>query len=105
MTRITSRIAGALLALVTVCVGFAGAASAETIEPKSLTWNIVSDQEMSSLCRRHGQNPACAGLAAWDEEFQSCIIWTRSPRNADDLQRWRLVHHELSHCQQGAFHS
>lgn len=102
MTRITIRLTAALLTLV---VGAGTAAAAETIEPRSLTWNIVSDQEMSSLCRRHGQSPACAGLAAWDEEFQSCIIWTRSPRNADDLQRWRLVHHELRHCQQGAFHS
>lgn len=106
MTRITSRLAGAALAMAAVGGVFVtGAASAETIEPRSLTWNIVSDQEMSSLCRRHGQNPSCAGLAAWDEEFQSCIIWTRSPRSADDLQRWRLVHHELRHCQQGAYHS
>lgn len=101
MTRIATLLTTALLSLGAV----AGGASADTIEPKQLTWNIVSDQEMSSLCRRHGQSPSCAGLAAWDDEFQSCIIWTRSPRSADDLQRWRLVHHELRHCQQGAFHS
>lgn len=101
MTRIGTTITAALLAL----AGVSGTASAETIEPRSLTWNIVSDQEMSSLCRRHGQSPSCAGLAAWDDEFQSCIIWTRPPRSADDLQRWRLVHHELRHCQKGAFHS
>jgi hypothetical protein len=99
MTRIAAAFAALLLSLT------AAGAAADSIEPRSLTWNIVSDQEMSSLCRRHGQSPGCAGLAAWDEEFQSCIIWTRSPRNADDLQRWRLVHHELRHCQQGAFHS
>jgi len=101
MTRIAATFAAALLAL---GAGTA-AARADTIEPRSLTWNIVSDQEMSSLCRRHGQSPGCAGLAAWDQEFQSCVIWTRPPRGADDLQRWRLVHHELRHCQQGAFHS
>jgi hypothetical protein len=81
------------------------AAAAAPIEPRSLTWNIVSDQEMSRLCRRHGQSASCAGLAAWDDEFQSCIIWTRSPRGADDLQRWRLIHHELRHCESGAYHS
>lgn len=101
MARVTNSIAGALVAL----IAGTAAASAETIEPRSLTWNIVSDQEMSSLCRHHGHSPSCAGLAAWDDEFQSCIIWTRSPRGADDLQRWRLVHHELRHCQKGAFHS
>jgi hypothetical protein len=101
MIRIAATFAAALLAL----SAGAAAAKADTIEPRSLTWNIVSDQEMSSLCRRHGQSPSCAGLAAWDQEFQSCVIWTRPPRDADDLQRWRLVHHELRHCQQGAFHS
>lgn len=94
----------ATIVLFALIVGMASAA-AEPIEPRSLTWNIVSDQEMSRLCRRHGQTPGCAGLAAWDEEFQSCIIWTRSPRDADDLQRWRLIHHELRHCQLGAYHS
>lgn len=80
-------------------------AAAEPIEPRSLTWNIVSDQDMSRICREHGQAGSCAGLAAWDHEYQSCIIWTRSPRGADDAQRWRLIHHELRHCQEGGFHS
>ncbi len=94
----------AIIVIFALLAGMASAA-ADSIEPRSLTWNIVSDQEMSQLCRRHGQTSGCAGLAAWDEEFQSCIIWTRSPRGADDLQRWRLIHHELRHCQQGAYHS
>ena len=94
----------AVIAIFTLVASLTSAA-AEPIEPRSLTWNIVSDQEMSRLCQRHGQTAGCAGLAAWDDEFQSCIIWTRSPRGADDLQRWRLVHHELRHCQTGAYHS
>lgn len=93
-----------VIAILALFAGMASAA-AESIEPRQLTWNIVSDQEMSRLCQRHGQTTGCAGLAAWDEEFQSCIIWTRSPRGADDLQRWRLIHHELRHCQKGAYHS
>jgi hypothetical protein len=74
------------------------------IEPRQLTWNIVSDAEMSKICRQHGLRANCEGMAAWDREFRSCIIWTRSPRGSDDLARWRLVHHELQHCQNGHFH-
>lgn len=100
-------IAAALFALAAAGASLAAPieASAAPIEPRTLTWNIVSDQEMSRICREHGHAGSCAGLAAWDHEFQSCIIWTRSPRAADDAQRWRLVHHELRHCQEGGFHS
>lgn len=98
-------IAAVVFALATTAASAAASAAAEPIEPRSLTWNIVSDQEMSRICREHGHAGSCAGLAAWDHEFESCIIWTRSPRAADDAQRWRLVHHELRHCQEGGFHS
>ncbi len=98
-------IAAVVFALATTAALAAASAAAEPIEPRSLTWNIVSDQEMSRICREHGHAGSCAGLAAWDHEFESCIIWTRSPRAADDAQRWRLVHHELRHCQEGGFHS
>ncbi len=74
------------------------------IEPRSLTWHIVSDAEMSRICRSHGQRANCEGLAAWDKEFRMCIIWTRSPRSANDLARWQVVHHELMHCQAGHHH-
>lgn len=82
------------------------AAAANTpIEPRSLTWHIVSDKEMARICREHGLRPNCEGMAAWDKEFRMCVIWTRSPRSAKDLERWQVVHHELRHCQQGHFHN
>lgn len=79
-------------------------AQAVAIEPRSLTWNIVSDQEMAKICREHGKRANCEGMAAWDTEFRQCIIWTRSPRGEDDSSRWQVVHHELQHCQEGHFH-
>lgn len=79
-------------------------AHAVAIEPRSLTWNIVSDQDMAKICREHGRRPNCEGMAAWDKEFRQCIIWTRSPRGEDDSSRWEVVHHELRHCQDGHFH-
>lgn len=79
-------------------------AHAVAIEPRSLTWNIVSDQEMAKICREHGKRANCEGMAAWDKEFRQCIIWTRSPRGEDDSGRWQVVHHELQHCQDGQFH-
>lgn len=82
----------------------AAAANAVPIEPRSLTWNIVSDQEMAKICSAHGQRPNCEGMAAWDKEFRMCIIWTRSPGAGDDMARWQVVHHELQHCQEGHFH-
>ena len=81
------------------------AARAMPIEPRSLTWNIVSDREMSRLCRDHGLRSNCEGMAAWDKEFRMCVIWTRSPRGVDDAPRWQVIHHELQHCQQGQFHN
>lgn len=94
-----------LLALVTVAqiIG-AASASAMAIEPRSLTWNIVSDREMSRICREHGLRANCEGMAAWDKEFRGCVIWTRSPRGEDDAAGWEVVHHELRHCQEGRFH-
>jgi hypothetical protein len=86
-------------------VAAAAPASAVPIEPRSLTWNIVSDQEMSRICREHGQRANCEGMAAWDKEFRMCVIWTRSPRSGDDASRWQVVHHELQHCQEGKFHN
>lgn len=80
------------------------AANPLPIEPRAVTWNIVSDQEMSRICRDHGLRGNCEGMAAWDKEFRMCVIWTRSPRSADDMARWALVHHELQHCQEGQFH-
>jgi hypothetical protein len=80
------------------------AAAAVPIEPRSLTWNIVSDREMSKICRENGLRANCEGMAAWDKEYQTCIIWTRSPRDANDAERWQVVHHELRHCQEGHFH-
>lgn len=44
-------------------------------------------------------------MAAWDNEFRMCVIWTRSPRGADDTARWQVIHHELEHCQEGHFHN
>lgn len=90
--------------------GLLAAATAATaapgpIEPRSLTWHIVSDNEMSKICRQNGLRANCEGMAAWNKEFRMCVIWTRSPRGGDDMQRWQLVHHELTHCQQGHFHN
>ncbi len=92
-------------AIALIVSSIASLAHAVAIEPRSLTWNIVSDQEMSRICRDHGQRPNCEGMAAWDKEFRQCIIWTRSPRSADDLGRWQVIHHELTHCQEGHFHN
>ena len=94
----------AAIAIATVIQPLTGLASTP-IEPRALTWNIVSDQEMSRICRDHGLRANCEGMAAWDKEFRMCIIWTRSPRGADDAQRWQVVHHELQHCQEGHFHN
>lgn len=95
-----------LLVLATAVEVFAmSAARAMPIEPRSLTWNIVSDREMSRLCRDHGLRSNCEGMAAWDKEFRMCVIWTRSPRGGDDVARWQVTHHELQHCQQGQFHN
>ena len=80
-------------------------ANALPIEPRSLTWNIVSDRDMSRICRDHGLRPNCEGMAAWDKEFRMCVIWTRSPRGEDDAARWQVIHHELQHCQEGHFHN
>jgi hypothetical protein len=80
------------------------AATPLPIEPRSVSWNIVSDAEMSRLCRQHGLRPNCEGMAAWDKEFRMCVIWTRSPRGPNDVARWQVVHHELQHCQEGHFH-
>jgi len=80
------------------------AANFGPIEPRSVTWNIVSDAEMSSVCRKHGLRGNCEGMAAWDQEFRMCVVWTRSPRGPNDIQRWRVLHHELKHCQEGHFH-
>jgi hypothetical protein len=91
----------AAAALVTSSVS----AHAVPIEPRSLTWHIVSDREMSRICRDHGLRSNCEGMAAWDKEFRQCVIWTRSPRGADDMARWQVIHHELKHCQQGHFHN
>ncbi len=105
----TTRIATFAL-LVTVAATVAATGTAATaaahgpIEPRSLTWHIVSDSEMSKLCRQHGLRPNCEGMAAWDKEFRMCVIWTRSPRSGDDIKRWQVVHHELTHCQAGHFH-
>ena len=94
-----------LLALAAVAeILVMSAAQATPIEPRSLTWNIVSDREMSRLCRDHGLRPNCEGMAAWDKEFRMCVIWTRSPRGAGDVGRWQVIHHELQHCQHGQFH-
>lgn len=82
----------------------ATAAGAMPIEPRAVTWNIVSDRDMSRLCRDHGMRPNCEGMATWDKEFRMCIIWTRSPRGADDTSGWQVIHHELQHCQEGQFH-
>ncbi|NJO55475.1 MAG: hypothetical protein HC834_02960 [Rhodospirillales bacterium] len=93
------------LAILSLVASFAAStAHAMPIEPRSLTWNIVSDQEMAKICRTHGKRANCEGMAAWDKEFRQCIIWTRSPRSANDVSRWQVVHHELQHCQDGHFH-
>lgn len=93
-----------LICAVIATVVSATAAGAMPIEPRAVTWNIVSDREMSRLCRDHGMRPNCEGMAAWDKEFRMCVIWTRSPRGADDVKRWQVVQHELEHCQNGHFH-
>jgi hypothetical protein len=92
-----------ILAMIATVVS-ATAAGAMPIEPRAVTWNIVSDREMSRLCRDHGMRPNCEGMAAWDKEFRMCVIWTRSPRGADDTSGWQVIHHELQHCQEGQFH-
>ncbi|MBK8175007.1 MAG: hypothetical protein IPK66_07005 [Rhodospirillales bacterium] len=92
-----------ILALVAVVLS-SGAAAAKPIEPRTLTWNIVSDREMSRICRDHGLRPNCEGMAAWDGEFRMCVIWTRSPGGPSDGEGWAVVHHELQHCQEGHFH-
>jgi hypothetical protein len=49
-----------LLVFVTAAEIFSmSAARAMPIEPRSLTWNIVSDREMSRLCRDHGLRANC----------------------------------------------
>jgi hypothetical protein len=94
-----------LMALLTVtAIVQAAPARATAIDPRSVTWNIVSDRDMSKLCRDHGLRANCEGMAAWDHEIHSCVIWTRSPRGSDDGARWQVVHHELLHCQEGHFH-
>lgn len=98
------KLAVAALALA-AAVTLASTADAMPIEPRQLTWNIVSDSEMSRICREHGLRQNCEGMAAWDKTFRQCIIWTRSPRSSDDMARWQVVHHELKHCQEGHFHN
>jgi hypothetical protein len=83
----------------------AGTAQGAPIEPRQVTWNIVSDQQMARICSDHGLRANCEGMAAWDKNFRQCVIWTRSPRSGDDVARWQLVHHELTHCQEGHFHA
>jgi hypothetical protein len=75
------------------------------IAPRSLTWHIVEDADMRQLCDRHGLRADCEGMAIWDDALRNCVIWTRSPRSAEDMHRWRVVHHELQHCQDGGFHA
>ena len=96
----------ATLAALTLLLGAhqALAAVPTAIEPRLVSWNIVSDQEMSKICRQHGLRANCEGMAAWNSESRSCVIWTRSPRAVDDMARWQVVHHELTHCQDGNFH-
>jgi hypothetical protein len=94
----------ALVIVLVAQVGSVVAAGAMPIEPRSVTWNIVSDREMSRICRDHGLRENCEGMAAWDKGFRMCVIWTRSPRAADDMARWQVIHHELQHCQEGHFH-
>ena len=94
-----------LFAAISVAAQPLSAVASAPIEPRSLTWNIVSDQEMSRICRNHGLRANCEGMAAWDKEFRMCILWTRSPRGPQDVQRWQVVHHELQHCQEGHFHN
>lgn len=86
-------------------IGQAFATTSTAIEPRLVSWNIVSDQEMSKICRQHGLRANCEGMAAWNQELRACVIWTRSPRSADDMTRWQVVHHELTHCQDGKFHN
>ena len=78
---------------------FTAQANAEPIEPRQVVWNIMSDRGMSEVCIAHGLRTNCAGMAAWDNEFHTCIIWTRSPDRG-----WEVVQHELQHCQEGHFH-
>jgi hypothetical protein len=90
-----------LFALVVAAIQSVSIAHATVIEPRALTWNIVSDREMSRLCRDHGLRSNCEGMAAWDKEFRMCVIWTRSPT----VSGWDIVEHELRHCQEGHFHA
>jgi hypothetical protein len=91
-------------AVLAVGAALSTAAAAAPIEPRSLTWHIVSDREMAQICTKNGLRPNCEGMAAWDSQFRMCIIWTRSPRGAEDIAGWQVLHHELQHCQQGHFH-
>ena len=72
----------ALVIVMVAQVGSAVAAGAMPIEPRSLTWNIVSDREMSRICRDHGLRENCEGMAAWDKGFRMCIICNHPPKAA-----------------------
>lgn len=93
------------IAAIAIVVFSASTAQSAPIEPRQVTWNIVSDQQMARICSDHGLRANCEGMAAWDKKFRQCVIWTRSPRSGDDVARWQLVHHELTHCQEGHFHA
>lgn len=80
-------------------------AAGVAIEPRAVQWQIVSDREMARLCTAAGLRANCEGMASWSPDFRQCIIWTRSPRAEDDASRWRVVWHELRHCQDGHFHA
>jgi|GEM_PF-4432232 hypothetical protein len=93
-----------IASLLVLVVFVSTSAEARPIEPRSLTWHIVSDGDMSKICRQHGLRANCGGMASWDKEYRMCVIWTRSPRGPEDAKRWQVLHHELTHCQDGHFH-
>jgi len=35
---------------------------------------------------------------------EGCRVYVPRPRGRDDIERWHILYHELSHCWKGNFH-
>lgn len=90
--------------LVLVCLLLMGTceghpAYARGLGEMSVTWHMVSQEELNERCAVIGSAP-CSGLADWGTRE----IWTLPPTGVSDPDALFVIMHELGHIKDGCYH-
>ena len=69
-----------------------------------VTVEFKAPETITQVCSDLGVKYEADGCAAFYPDSKRCTIYVVEPKNMDDIDRFRIMGHEVLHCARGEYH-